>query len=287
MPSPAADGRESDGPFLIPPLRRVQVGGSWRAWREHGAGPGLPLLLLHGIGSNARLWAGQFEPFGRTRRTVAWNAPGYRGSDPLPLDWPSPADYAEAALRLLDRLAIDRCVIVGQSLGAVMAVALEAVAPDRVAALVLASPATGYATPPGGNLPPTVAARIDDIRRVGPLAMADLRAPRLLSDGASPAARALVREAMAELDPHGYSQAARMLASADLVTAVASVRTSVLTIWGSADVITPPDRCRMVAEAAPGAHMLELDGPGHAMPAEAPGLFNSAVAATLRLADAA
>jgi pimeloyl-ACP methyl ester carboxylesterase len=287
MPSPAADGRENDAPFLIPPLRRVQVGGAWRAWREHGAGSGLPLLLLHGIGSNARLWAGQFGPLGRTRRTIAWNAPGYKGSDPLPLDWPTPAHYAEAAVRLLDHLAIDRCVVVGQSLGAVMAVGLEAVAPDRVAALVLASPAAGYAVSPGEALPPAVQSRIDDIRRLGPEAMADLRAPRLLSESASYAARELVRQAMAELEPQGYSQAARLLASADLVKAVATVRIPVLTIWGSADVITPPDRCRMVAEAAPGQNMLELEGPGHAMPAEAPELFNPAVAGILRLADAA
>ena len=39
-----------------------------------------PLVLLHGIGSNARSWTEQLAGLGELRRVVAWDAPGYGDS---------------------------------------------------------------------------------------------------------------------------------------------------------------------------------------------------------------
>ena len=47
------------------------------------AGEGLPLILLHGIGSNSRSWRRQLEGLSSGFKVVAWDAPGYgRSSDP-------------------------------------------------------------------------------------------------------------------------------------------------------------------------------------------------------------
>ena len=56
---------------------------------------------------------------------------------------PQGADYAARLTSLLDTLGIERCVLVGHSLGALMA-APAASRDDRIAALVLISPAQGY-----------------------------------------------------------------------------------------------------------------------------------------------
>lgn len=271
--------------YFEPELISRPIAGRMQAWREAGAGDRLPLVLLHGIGSNARAWAGQFAAFAEERRVVAWNAPGYAGSAPLASDWPIPGEYAQALGALLDHLGIARCVLVGQSLGAVMATAFAVDDPDRVAAMVLASPASGYGVKVGGPLPAGVAQRISDIETLGPEGLAAERYARLLSEGASEQAHGIVRRAMAEVVTRGYIQASHLLASADLPMAIARLRVPVTTLWGSADVITPPAGCAAVAAATPGGVGVQIAGGGHAMATQDPEQFNQALRTVLAHAD--
>jgi len=268
-------------PYHLPPLVEGMVEGRRQSWRQMvpagAAGAALPLVLLHGIGSNSRAWAGQFAGFGQERPVYAWNAPGYAGSDPLPMPAPVAADYGAAVLAWLDHLEIGCCVMVGQSLGAIMATALARLAPRRLAALALASPASGYGVPAGEALPEKVAARIDDLNRLGPRGLADARAGRLLTGKAGEQARALVHEAMAEVVPHGYEQAVRLLAGSDLLKDVDGLAMPVMVLWGAEDVVTPPADCARVADAAAAAYRVEVAGGGHAFASEVPEAFNAAI----------
>ncbi len=63
------------------PVRTVSVGGRTLAYRE--AGSGAPLVLLHGIGNQSGSWVQQLESLADRFRVIAWDAPGYGGSDPL------------------------------------------------------------------------------------------------------------------------------------------------------------------------------------------------------------
>lgn len=267
------------------PVRHAEIDGAVRTWREAGSGAGVPLVLLHGIGSNADGWVGQLAAFAPERRVVAWNAPGYGGSTPLASAAPIAADYARALIGLLDHLGIARCVLVGQSLGAIMASAAARIVPGRVAALVLASPATGYGVPPGGELPETITRRIADIRELGPRGMADRRAMRLVTEAASTEVRAMVHGAMAAVTLDGYEAAVRLLAGSDLPGLLDGVTVPGLVIWGGADVVTPPAGCRGIAEAFVGAAHFEVPGLGHAFATEGPEQFNAAIRPVLAAAD--
>ncbi|WP_068085280.1 alpha/beta fold hydrolase [Novosphingobium rosa] len=276
----------------LPPLIWAPVAGRRQSWREAGEdGAALPLVLLHGIGSNSRAWGGQFAGFAGERRVLAWNAPGYAGSAPLPMAAPVAADYGAAALEWLDHLGIGRCVIVGQSLGAIMGTALARLAPDRVAALALASPAAGYGVAPGAPLPEKVESRIRDLRDLGPAGLAEARAHRLCTGTASEEARATVHAAMAEVVPQGYEQAVRLLGGADLARDVQGLPVPVLVLWGSADVVTPPESCARIASAAarcnPRASRMEVPNGGHAFATTLPHAFNAAIRPLIDAADAA
>lgn len=273
------------GLYMLPPLISAPIAGWTLSWREAGSGNGLPLVLMHGIGSNSRAWAGQFARFSAERRVLAWNAPGYAGSDPLPMPAPVAEDYAAAALAWLDHLGIGRCVVVGQSLGAIMATALARLAPERVAALALASPASGYGVAPGDPLPDKVAARIEDVRRLGPAGLAAARAGRLLTAQASDEAFAMVQIAMAEVEPAGYEQAVRLLGGADLVRDVADVTMPALVLWGAQDIVTPPAGCARIADAMPHAARAQVAGGGHAFATEIPVAFNETIAPLIAAAD--
>ena len=113
---PAQTIQEADAPAGHGALQRLVVEGI-EIVRSVGLTNEAPIVLLHGIGSNA----GSFEPLlaclGKNRTLVAWNCPGYGRSAPLASEWPLPQNYSEALAQLLDRLAIHRAVVVGHSLG--------------------------------------------------------------------------------------------------------------------------------------------------------------------------
>ncbi len=114
-------------------------------FREQGSG--IPLTLLHGISSGAASWHKQMALPGY--RVLAWDMPGY-GESPMLAAAPADAgDYADALARMLDRAGVEQTILVGHSLGALVAVAFAAKYPQRVLYLVLADVAQGYG--PGGS----------------------------------------------------------------------------------------------------------------------------------------
>jgi pimeloyl-ACP methyl ester carboxylesterase len=236
------------------------------------AGQGPTVVLLHGIGSHARSFAPLMAALPARLDVVAWNAPGYDASRPLPLLAPSPRDYATALGGLLDGLGLARIVLAGHSLGCLFAASFAAQHPARVAALALLSPALGYKMAPGAVLPAAVQARIDDINVLGPEAFAAKRAARLVHEPQrKPQVLAAVRAAMAAVNPAGYGQAARALGAGDLVADLTLVEAPTLVAVGAEDVVTPPANARRACAALPrpaGYH--EIAHAGHALPQEDP-----------------
>lgn len=251
---------------------------------QHGRGAGVgflrrpghnktrPLVLLHGVGSNAQSFALLMTALPPAIDAIAWNAPGYADSAPLDIAAPAPGDYANALARMLDALGLARVVLAGHSLGALFAVSFAANHPDRVAALALLSPALGYEVPTGAPLPPAVQARIDEINDLGPAAFAAKRAPRLVSNPQDkPQILAAVQSAMASMNPAGYAQAVRALGAGNLIADAATISAPTFVVVGSGDVITPPENARKAHAAFRHAvGYREIPGAGHACPQEAP-----------------
>ena len=149
---------------MTAPKQHLAAGLSYIACDGSG---GLPVVMLHGIGSNAQSFVPLMLVLDGSHPTLAWNAPGYGESQPLAVDWPDAGDYATALDRLLAHLDVSRCILVGHSLGTLIAARFALVSPSRVAALVLISPALGYGTGKGAALPPAVADRLAELDRLG------------------------------------------------------------------------------------------------------------------------
>jgi pimeloyl-ACP methyl ester carboxylesterase len=237
------------------------------------AGAGRPVVLLHGIGSGAGSWVRLLPLLVDRYQCIAWNAPGYGGSTPLAAEHPTAEDYAGALGRFLEAVGIERPVLVGHSLGALMAAAYTADNSDSVAGLVLASPARGHGHRTSEERQVRLATRLDTMEKHGPLGVAERRAGNLLSADADQAARDLVAWNMARLEPAGYAQAARMLSTGNLTDDVKRIATPVLVVCGSADTVTPPSDAEAVAQAAPESTYRQLEGAGHACYVEQPEAF--------------
>ncbi|WP_458098280.1 alpha/beta fold hydrolase [Roseomonas sp. WA12] len=239
--------------------------------RRHGTGGRLPLVLLHGIGSNATSWEPLLAALPPGQDAIAWDAPGYGDSTPVSADAPTPDSYAEVLERLLAALGLDRILLAGHSLGCLFAARFAARNPDRVAGLALMSPALGYGAAPDA-LPPGVQARIDDLTTLGPQEFAARRASRLVHDAPNRlAVLEGVRRAMAAVNPSGYAQAVRALGAGELLADAPRLVMPVLVATGLEDVVTPPDNARRLFAALPHpTRLAELPGTGHALPQEFP-----------------
>jgi pimeloyl-ACP methyl ester carboxylesterase len=254
------------------PIREVDTDAGVVTFRESGTGDAI--VLLHGISSGCGSWVYQLSHFARSARCVAWDAPGYGGSLAIEAASPTAADYAHRLQLFLDALQIQQALVVGHSLGALMAAAFAAQHADRVRAMVLLNPAIGYGAAPPETAKRKLSARLEQLAAVGVEGLAETRAQVLVSPHAPSDAVELIRWNMRRLVPSGYVQAARMLAYGNLLNDAASYAGSVLVASGTEDSITPPDACRGVAEAFPQARYCALPGLGHASYLEDPVLVN-------------
>jgi pimeloyl-ACP methyl ester carboxylesterase len=255
----------------LPELRHANAGGLSLAYREAGQGP--VLMLLHGVGSGSASWRAQLADLSRRFRVIAWDAPGYGGSDALSIPDPAAADYAGALHGLCTALGVARMNLVGHSLGALISAAFCRQHQDMVARLVLANPAAGYGAATDDVRQTRIEGRLVDMRQLGPSGLAAKRAAALLSPIARPETVEAVRAIMSALRPDGYAQAIRMLGSANILDDAPSIAIPTLVLGSTHDTVTPEEGCRRIAASIPDARYVSLPGPGHVSYVEAPRMF--------------
>lgn len=114
--------------------------------RDEGKTPAKrTLVFLHGIGGRASGWAAIQQACAQAGyASLAWDMPGYGDSpliEPCTFD-----DLADALAALMDAQGVSQAILVGHSLGGMVALQMWARHPERVAGLVLAasSPAFGH-----------------------------------------------------------------------------------------------------------------------------------------------
>lgn len=254
--------------------------GARLAVRECGSGP--VVVLLHGIGSGSASWLHCAQRLAASCRVIAWDGPGYGQSSQLPQAQPKASDYAVRLELSLQALGVERCVLVGHSLGALIATAY-ACGPGaaRVARLVLFSPARGYGAAELLEVGARVRQqRLDSLERLGIEGLANERPARLLGPNPSEDALAWVRWNMARLNPQGYRQAVELLCADDLLGYGAPSMPCEVHC-GEADGITPPEACGAIARRLDAPFSL-IPGAGHASPIEQPDVVAGRIDHALR-----
>lgn len=227
----------------------------------------LPILFLHGVGSDKSVWQPQIEAFGHRQHVIAADYPGYGESDFRPDA--TRDDYAAAMLALLDTLEIERAHICGLSLGGVIATAMAAKAPDRIASLILADT---FAVHPDGQ---AIHDRsITAAQEMGMAALAEARVDALLGKEPPPGLRDKVILTMAQIPLAAYRLGARAVWLADQRERAAAISAPTLIVCGKEDAITPPALSDELAGLIPHARSAFISGAGHLVNAERPAAFN-------------
>ncbi|WP_127957058.1 alpha/beta fold hydrolase [Serratia microhaemolytica] len=253
--------------------QQADCGGFPLSWRE--AGQGHAVILLHGISSGSASWHKQLQDCALSQhyRLIAWDAPGYGSSAPLTSPQPTAADYAQALAALINQLQLERPIIVGHSLGALIGSAFAASYPQQLAGLILADPAQGYGSASAEKRQQVYQQRQQLIETLGPQGYAEQRATALLRPGAEAADIDWVRSGMANLNPQGFLAAAWMLANDDIYHYLQHCRTA-LQVWcGRQDSITPPEQAELLAQRVQVSLRL-IEAAGHASYLDAAPQFN-------------
>lgn len=120
-------------------------------YADAGSG-GPPLLFVHGLACDRRAWEPQVADLVRDHRCISVDLRGRGETLPVP-----PYGMATAAAdlaALLDDLRVDRAVVIGHSLGGIIALLLNELAPERVLGVVTGdSPIYGDWKPGSNPLP--------------------------------------------------------------------------------------------------------------------------------------
>ncbi|MBI5104896.1 MAG: alpha/beta hydrolase [Solirubrobacterales bacterium] len=258
-------------------MQRLDVDGTTLAYEVHGTGP--PILLVHGTA--ARLWGGlvaALEPLGRV---VEYDRRSFGASaGPTP---PSLATHREDAAALLRAIAGEPAVVVGWSMGGVISLDLAVAHPDLVRGLVLIEPPLHLKRHPAPRMLRAIAgaavlSRVGDDwagarvfgswalgRRDGPGDLARLPPEWVAVLRAN--ATAIVGELRLGTGEH--------VREADL----GRVRAPTVVLQGAESDVLYERAAQRIARAVPGATLRVVDGTGHLLHADRPGVVAEAVRA--------
>ncbi|HEY7958748.1 MAG TPA: alpha/beta fold hydrolase [Sphingomicrobium sp.] len=236
---------------------------------EAGAGDAVPIVFLHGVGSDKSVWHPQLEAFGKMRRAVAFDYPGYGDSDPAP-EGTSRDDYASAIISAMHEIGIDRAHICGLSLGGVVAIAMHHADSPRCASLILAD--TFAVHPEGRAIYERSLAGSRDLP-----AMAEARIDVLLAQPAETQVRRELVETMSRIDPAAYRIGAEAVWLADQRDRAGNIGVPALVLCGAQDLITPVDLSNELFDLIRDARMQVIVGAGHLTNLEKPHEFNRLV----------
>ena len=238
---------------------------------ETGGGDAVPVVFLHGVGSDKSVWSPQLDYFGQSRRALGFDYPGYGESDAA-AEQCSRDDYAAAIVAAMDALEVERAHICGLSLGGVVAIAMHAAAPDRCASLVLAD---SFAVHPQGEeiYQRSVQASVE----LGMRALAEQRAPLLLAPDTSEQVRREVIETMAAIDPEAYRIGARAVWLADQRDRTAAITMPTLVLVGDLDPVTPTELSQELFSTIVGSRLEVLAGASHIANLDKAAEFNRTV----------
>lgn len=237
-----------------------------------GSGP--DLVLFHSLLTDRRVYDRIVPTLARRHRLTLADLPGYGDSDRVVGGIEA---YADAMEELLDAAGVAAgAAVLGNGLGAFVALGLAIRHPERVGKLVLAGAAARFPEEVRGAFDMMAQRATTD----GMGAVADVAVARIFSDDYSAAHPEMVaerRETLLGFEVAGFVDGCRTIRDVDFTADLEGMRTPTLVVVGSDDRATLPDYGRELAAALPRAEYLELPGVAHGPQLQAPDVFLTAI----------
>ncbi|HEY3839793.1 MAG TPA: alpha/beta hydrolase [Bryobacteraceae bacterium] len=249
-------------------------------YREMGRGP--TVVLVHGLGADGTRWERNIVPLSRNFRVIALDQIGFGQSD-KPMANYNNRMLSEFLVRFLSSIEVTKATLIGNSMGAQVALRVAVQHPEIVGRLVLVD--GGNVRSAGTSEPQPMAPerqRImngvtsEEMRELLGLLIHD---KNLITD------RMIDETLMTHLQS-SYAIGKILEAGPKLNSLseeeVRTVKSPTLIIWGKNDALTGPAAGERLAKVIPGSRRVVIDDAGHMPQWERPNEFNRVVAEFLK-----
>ena len=226
-------------------------------YRLDGDADGAPVVFANSLGTDLRLWDKIITRLPPGLRFLRYDMRGHGLSDA------PPGPYSMGMLvrdleRLMDHLALREAVVVGLSIGGMVAQGLAVKRLGLVRALVLSNTAAKIGTAEMWH------ERIATVEQGGIEPLADAVMARWFpADFRTTPEAAAWRHMLTRTPAQGYAGCCAAIAGTDFYTPTAGLRLPAMGIAGTEDGATPPDLVRETLDLIPGSRFALIRRAGH------------------------
>lgn len=236
----------------------------------HVCGAGRPVMFLHPIGTRGAFWDPVVDRIEDRCRCVTVDLRGHGDSD-VPRERFTLDDLADDVIELLRLESKNDAVLIGCSLGGMVAQAVALKAPELLSGLVLAD--TGHRQTE--EVRKAVLQRAEDSLQGMPAMLHStlarwFPAPFLKLNGAEVES---CRKWLLEDDPVVFSWGWQAISDLDFGDRIAHIGIPTLVVRGSVDASSSRETMQAMAKLLPRSRYAEIEGAGHVAPLERPHAF--------------
>lgn len=236
----------------------------------HGSGPAL--LLIHGSGGHHMAWWRQVSDLSASHTVITLDLRGFGNSGAV-ADGPDCLDFVADVEAVLDATDVEKCVLLGQSIGANAALRVGVRRPGQVPAVILVQSLGGINDPELGQMAAENRKEAEALPILSRLLTPEYQASH-------PAETFLFRQ-LSTFNHATMRDIRNVPVKGPTIEEVAATGLQVCLLCGGRDPAMRPETVKRAHEKIPGSHLKLIEAGPHSMYWEVPDLFNGAVAELL------
>ena len=235
--------------FKTPELKYLSYRQGQIAYRETGTGQ--TLFFLHGMNGNSKSWENLFYSLSSSFRVVAWDAPSFGGSDVF---GDNIEEYKNAAKALIETLKLKKIILIGHSMGGLIASQLSYDNDVSVSGLILSSTHLGFGRKKGEPLMERYANRLKTFStKLSDIDYAMERAQRNTPEGTSESVIKFLANVALDIRKESIRDGGRMSQETDNTNICKDLKMPVLILSGGKDTVISTEMHASLIAALPGA----------------------------------
>jgi 3-oxoadipate enol-lactonase len=227
--------------------------------RQEGNESGETQIFVNSLGTDLRIWDAVVDPLMNEYNMIRYDKRGHGLSD-CPKTPYTIRDHTDDLVGLLDALNIENVVLIGISVGGMIAMDFAVQHPEIVKGLVVCDSLPNIGTSEMWN------ERINTLRQGGMASLGDTILSRWFTPSYKeqyPAEYRGYYNMLTRMPITGYTGTCEAIRDADLTEATKFIQCPTLLLCGAEDVSTPPSVMQGLTEIMPNARYVEIEAAGH------------------------